>query len=228
MARSLIKLLLYSMGFDALRSFAQTIHDGFVANIADYATPVPVLPAFQTDIDALADAISAWGTPGARGSHADHVALIDAANVVRDDLRRLADYAQNAQPDNPTSWGAVGFPIKRPKSVPQALQMVQDLRNFVSREIPAGFIRLKWKRPLDTDSSDVKGYIIQHNSSNVQPEINGSQGVVNVVAIVPNTSIQFQPPYTGANYFWVTPFNSVGYGVSSDPLFYNAAPPVAP
>jgi hypothetical protein len=228
MARSLIKLLLYSMGFDALRSFAQTIHDGFIANIADYAAPVPTMIIFQNDIDALSDAITAWGPPGARGSHAAHVALLDAADVVRNDLRMLADYAQVTKPDNPTSWGAVGFPIKRPKSVPQPLQMVQELRNFVSRDIPSGFIRLKWKRPLDADTSDVKGYIIQHNSTNVQPEINTSLGVANVVAIVPNTSWQFQPPYTGANYFWVTPFNSVGYGVSSDPLFYNAAPPIAP
>jgi hypothetical protein len=228
MARSLIKLLLYSMGFDALRSFAQTIHDGFIAEVLLFPAPNPTMIIFQNDIDALSDAITAWGPPGARGSHADHVALLDAADVVRNDLRMLADYAQVTKPDNPASWGAVGFPIKRTKSVPQPLQMVQELRNFVSRDIPAGFIRLKWKRPLDTDTSDVKGYIIQHNSTNVQPEINTSLGVANVVAIVPNTNWQFQPPYTGANYFWVTPFNSVGYGVSSDPLFYNAAPPVAP
>jgi hypothetical protein len=227
MARSLIKLLLYSMSFDALRSFAQTIHAGFLAQVADYPTPNPAPAAFQSDITALANAITAWGPPGARGSHADHVALLAAAEVVRNDLRMLADYAQNTQPDNPASWGAVGFPIKREQSVPQPLQMVQDFRNFVSRDIPAGFIKLKWKRPLDTDSSDVKGYIIQHSDTNVQPLL-GSAGIANVVAVIPNTSIQFQPPYTGANFFWVTPYNSVGYGVSSDPLFYNAAPPVTP
>jgi hypothetical protein len=228
MSRSLIKLVLYSLNFDALLSFAQTIAAGFAAQVADYPAPNPLMPAFNADINALSNAITAWGPKGARGSHADHVALVDAANVVRNDLRMLADYAQNTQPDNPTSWGLVGFPIKRAKSVPQPLQIVRNLQNFISRDIPAGFIKLKWKRPLDTDAGDVKGYIIQHNSTNEQPEINGSQGVANVVAIVPNTSWQFQPPYTGANYFWVTPFNSVGYGVSSDPLFYNAAPPITP
>lgn len=228
MARSLIKLLLYTLNFDALASFALTVHDGLNALVADYPAPNPTLPNFKLDIIALTDAITAWGPPGARGSHADHVALVDAANVVRNDLRMLADYAQNTMPDNPTSWGAVGFPVKRPKSVPQPLQAVRNLRNFVSRDIPSGFIKIKWARPLDTDTSDVKGYIIQHNNTNVQPDINGSQGVANVVAIVPNTSLQFQPPNTGANYFWVTPYNSVGYGVSSDPLFYNAAAPVTP
>ena len=99
---------------------------------------------------------------------------------------------------------------------------MQNLRQFIARDIPSPFIKLKWKRALDTDPGDVKGYIIQYNSSNVQPEIDGSRGVVNVIGIVTSTSIIIAPPFVGANYFWVTPFNAVGYGVSSDALFYNA------
>jgi hypothetical protein len=228
MARSLIKLVLSSLGFDALLSFAQTIHDGFVAEIADYPTPNPLMAAFQSDIDALSAAIIAWGPAGARGSHAQHVALINAANVVQNDLRMLADYAQNTMPDNPTSWGLVGFPVKRAKSAPVALEMVQNFRRFIARDIPDGFIKLRWERPLDTDPNDVKGYIIQYSNSNVQPELDGSRGVVNVLKIVPNTFAQVAPPFSGANFFWVTPYNSVGYGVSSDPLFYNAPGKILP
>jgi hypothetical protein len=100
--------------------------------------------------------------------------------------------------------------------------MVRNLRNFVSRDIVAGTIKIKWERPLDTDPGDVKGYMIQYNSTNVQPEIDGGRGIVNVLGVITDTSLIVIPPYVGANYFWVTPFNSVGYGVSSDPLFYNA------
>jgi hypothetical protein len=43
-----------------------------------------------------------------------------------------------------------------------------------------------------------------------------------VIGIVADTTILLEPQYVGANYFWVTPFNSVGYGVSSDSVFFNA------
>jgi hypothetical protein len=226
MNRSLINLSLFRMSYDVLASFAQTIHDGFVAQVADYPTPNPLMAPFQTDITELTKAITAWGPVGARGSHAQHTALVNAADVVKNDLRMLAAYAQNTMPDNPASWGLVGFAVKRPKTAPIPLEKVQDLRNFIARDIPAGTIKLKWKRPLATDPGDVKGYIVQFSNENSQPQINGSQGIVNVIGIVPETSILIQPPFAGANYFWVTPFNSVGYGVSSGPLFYNAAAPV--
>jgi hypothetical protein len=221
--RFLISMILSRLSFANLAAFAQRIHDGFIAEIADYATPNPLMAAFQSDIDALNAAITAWGPRGNRGSHSDYLALRAAASIVRNDLRMLADYASNTQPDNPDSWTLVGFNVKRPKSAPTALEMVQNLRHFIARDIPSPFIKLKWKRPLSTDPGDVKGYIIQYGNTNVQPEIDGSRGVVNVIGIVTSTNIILEPPFTGANYFWVTPFNSIGYGVSSDPLFYNAA-----
>jgi hypothetical protein len=178
--------------------------------------------AFKTDIDALRVAITKWGLKGNHGSHADHVALIVAATVVRNDLRMLASYAQNKQPDNAPSWTNLGFKIKKPKSKPVALQMVRDFRQFISRDIPASKIKLKWKRPLGTQSADVKGYIVQYNNTNEQPAIDGSRAIANIFGITPNTTLLVEPQYVGANFFWVTPFNSVGYGVSSDSLYYNA------
>jgi hypothetical protein len=222
MVHFLINLRLFKLTYAALAAFAQTIHDGFVAQIADYPTPNPLMADFQDDIDDLNAAITAWGPPGARGSRAQRTAVVDAANIVGNDLRQLAAYAQNVMPDNPTSWGLVGFPVKRAKSAPSALEMVQNFRLFIARDIPNGMIKLKWKRPLDTDPGDVKGYIIQYSDGPVQPQIEGGRGIVNVFGVIPNTSVLITPPYIGANYFWVTPFNAVGYGVSSDPLFYNA------
>jgi hypothetical protein len=222
MSRSLISLNVLKLSYNTLKTLAQTVHDGFVAHALDYPAPLPALPLFQTHIDALDAAIIAWGPPSARGSHAQHVTLIAAANVVRDDLRQLALYAMTTKPDDKDSWNSLGFAIKRPKSAPAALQMVRDLRIFISRLVPTGSIKLKWLRPLDTDQSDVKAYVIQHNSTAVQPALNGSLGVVNVMGIVTDTSIILEPPYSGANFFWVTPLNAAGFGVSSDPLYYNA------
>jgi hypothetical protein len=222
MARSIINLSLSKLTFSGLASFAQTIHDGFLALVLQYPAPNPTLLVFQTAIDDLNDAITAWGVKGNRGSHADYLALLAAANVVRNYLRMLADYAQNTKPDDSSSWTDVGFLIKRPKSAPVALEMVQNLRNFIARDIPAPSIKIKWKRPLNTDAGDVKGYIIQHNNEPVQPSMttlpDGSNGVANVIGIVTNTTFIDSDPYVGANYYWVTPFNSLGYGVSSDML----------
>jgi hypothetical protein len=216
--RSIINLSLSKLSFTNLAGFAQTIHDGFVAQIAVYATPNPLMAAFLLDIKALNTAITAWGVKGNRGSHADHVALRNAADVVKNDLRMLADYAQNTEPDNTTSWTAVGFKVKRAKSKPVALEMVQNLRNFISRDIPAPAIKLKWKKPLGADESDVKGYVVQRNNVPEQPSIDGSRAIANVIGIVTNTSFIDGIPFVGANYYWVTPFNTLGYGVSSDPL----------
>src|SRR5438874_516243 len=117
--RMLIKLILYKLGFLSLADFAQIIHNGFVAQVADYATPPFTMLAFQTDIDTLRTAKEKWGTKGNRGSHSDYLALVSADTVVRDDLRQLAAYPQTAQPNNIESWTLVGFEIKHPKSPPE-------------------------------------------------------------------------------------------------------------
>ena len=218
---SLIKTELTDVSYETLSTKAQAVHDGLVVNVADYPAPNPTMPDFQTDIDSLNAAIVAWGPVGARGSHAQHLALVAMANIVKNDYRMLAAYAMNTMPNNPDSWVAAGFAVKGVRTAPQPLQVVQNFHRFISRTIVEGTIKLKWKRPLDTKSSEVKGYIIQYSNSPVQPMIDGSRGVVNVVSVQTRTSLIVTPPYVGANYFWVTPFNSVGYGVSSEAVLYN-------
>src|SRR5437870_5041389 len=120
-----INLNLISLNFTALAGFAQTIHDGYVTHAADFPAPNPLMPAFHDHIDAHNAAIAKWGVKGNRGSHPDYLALLATRNVVRNDLRMLVLYAQNTKPDNVISWADVGFKIKRAKSKPQPLQMVQ-------------------------------------------------------------------------------------------------------
>ena len=219
---NLIKLSLSKRTYENLGIFAQEIHDGFIAEVAAFPTPNPIMTDFQTDIDSLTTARVAWGDDHNRGSHVDHVNLLTAVAVVRDDLRMLSAYAQNAQPNQPAKWQAVGFTPKSPKSAPKPLQMVQQFRRFISRTLVEGTIKLKWKRPADTAASDVKVYVVQYSPTSIQPAIDGTRGVVNGI-LVTDTSIIIEPPFVGANYFWVTAFNAMGYGVSSEPVFYNSA-----
>ncbi len=214
---SLISLCLSRYTYAGLAAFAQTIHDGFIAEIADYATPNPTMVDFQSDIDALNAAVVNWGIEGNRGSHAAHLALVATAIVVKNDLRMLADYAQNTEPNNPDSWETVGFKAKRAKSAVKPLESVQNLRHFIARNVPAPFIKLRWKRPLDTQPGDVKGYLVQRNNVNIYPVLpDGGRGIVNVVGLQVNTAFIDEDPYVGENYYWVTPFNSWGLGVTSD------------
>jgi hypothetical protein len=221
---SLINLSLFRYTYAALAAFAQTIHDGFIAEVADYATPNPLMAAFQADIDALNIAVANWGIQGNRGSHAAHLALVAAAIVVKNDLRMLAEYAQNTQPNNPDSWERVGFKAKRPKSAVRPLEMVQNFRHFISRNVPPPFIKLRWKRPLNTAKGDVKGYLVQRNNVGVYPvDPDGGRGIVNVIGLMPNTSFIDEDPFVGANYYWVTPFNSLGLGVTSSEVMVVSA-----
>jgi hypothetical protein len=207
--------------FETLLANAQTTHDGFVDEAATYTAPVPTMPNFQLDIDDLSAAITGWGTEESRGSHADHLALLSAAGIVRSDMRQLATYAMFTRPGDVDSWALLGFGFKNPKSSTLVLPPVQDFRIFISRRIPGGMLKLKWKKPLDTKAGHVKAYVIQYSATGVQPEIDGGHGVVNVIGIVTTTSLIVTPQYVGANYFWVTGINGAGYGVSSVPVFFN-------
>jgi hypothetical protein len=138
-------------------------------------------------------------------------------------VRRLAQYAQTTMPDNKVSWTALGFTVKEPPSKPQKLTVVQNFRLFFGSNLAGGIIKLKWEKPLDTKTSQVKGYIIQYNDLPVQPPMMlGGRGIINCWDVVSNTTITLVPPFVGANYFWITPFNSAGHGTSSDLVQYNA------
>jgi hypothetical protein len=213
---SQISLNLFGMPYGTLAGVGQTIHDGFVTEVADYPLPIPTMPNFQSDIDDFNAAIAAWGVKGNRGSHTTHLALIAERTIIRNDLRMLANYAVTTEPENPDSWEKIGFKVRHGKTPPQSLQMVQNFRHFISRDVPVTSIKLRWKRPLDTRKSDVKGYVIQRSGADQYPEPDGTRGITNVVGLVPNTQFIDEDPFVGPNFYWVTPFNSEGLGVHSE------------
>ncbi len=211
-----ISLRLSKLTYGALKGFAQTIHDGFVLLVAIFATPNPLMTAFQDDIDDLDAAIAKWGTKPYHGSTVDKENLINAAKKVRLDIRMLAAYAMNTVPLDPSKWIELGFSLRVPHGKPKKLEIVQNFRYFITRKVPSPGIKLKWKRPLLTQSHDVKLYIVQRSNSPVYPEVDGGRGVVNVLGYVTKTEFVDEDPYVGENYYWVTPVNAAGLGETSE------------
>jgi hypothetical protein len=212
------------ISYKDLKEKSIKVHDGYVLLVADYPAPTPTMLVFQDDIDALSAGITGWGPKGARGSHEEHLILINAAEKVRDDYRQLAMYAMITKPGNPVSWVALGFTVKNAASPAVKLEPVQDFRRFISRKVPDGMLMLKWKRPLNSKPGEVRSYIVQVSNTGVQPPLpDGSHGVVNsnIVDIVIKTSSIISPPFVGANYFWITGINAFGLGNSSAVVFYN-------
>jgi hypothetical protein len=212
------------ISYKDLKENSQKVHNGYVTLVADYPSPTPPMIDFQADIDALSAAITAWGPKGARGSHEQHLILINAAEQVRNDYRQLAMYAMITKPGNTVSWVALGFNIKKAGSLPGKLEPVQDFHRFISRKVGDGLIKLKWKKPLNANTKDVKSYVVQVSNAAVQPALpDAIHGVVNssIIDIATKTTSTLSPPFTGANYFWITPLNAFGFGNSSTVVFYN-------
>jgi len=213
-----ISLDLYNFNFTGLSGFAETIHGGFIKHAADYGSPNPSMIVFGNDINKFKGAISAWGVVGNRGSHKDYLDLLAARNIIRNDLRLLKLHAQNKRPGDIISWTEVGFKISRPKSKPQPLPMVQNFRHLITRSVPAPGIKLKWKKPLDTDRRAVKGYVIQRNNTSEYPLPAKGNTIINMIGLKTSTDFIDPNPFPGENWYWVTPFNTLGFGVTSEAL----------
>jgi hypothetical protein len=218
-----IALNLYGLSFNELAGFSKKIYDGFIQHAVDYPSPNPPMATFLTHINKLKDDIADWGVTGNRGAHRDYVALVTSAGIVRSDLQSLSDYAKSAQRNNPQSWANLGFPLRKQREKNGILEEVQDLRHFISRDVPAPGIKLKWKLPLNTKRNLVRGYIIQCSSTPDYPTDPRGRMLMNVIGIVTETTFIDRQPLPGANWYWVTPFNSSGTGVTSNGLLVLSA-----
>src|SRR5260221_4541844 len=91
MARSRPVSKFKSYTHQALCDWSKGVTLALTGNLTFPAPPVTLVQQ-GTDNDAFQAAILAWGPNGNRGSHAQHVALIDAQNVVKENLRNLEGY----------------------------------------------------------------------------------------------------------------------------------------
>jgi hypothetical protein len=209
----LINLNLYQVPFSVLAAKAQTLYHGFKKNKIEYSAPKPALEIFLKHIKTLNKAIAARGTVSNHGSSTDYTALVLAAEQVREDIRQLSFYALNTKPDNSSSWIGLGFVLKHYSRTSKPLGMVENFRHFISREIPPQHVKIAWSKPLGVTVRDVRIYLVQRNNNPDYP------GVIpcreNIIGLPTATKFIDEHPLIGENYYWVTPINGAGVGVTS-------------
>lgn len=144
------------MTFQSLADFSQAVHDAMVTNAVTFPSPPVDMVTFQADITALDAAITAWGTVGARGSHADYLALLSARQAILNDLDALGGYVQGvARANFPGSYvdqqNVVLLAAMRSKSDSNRLALwgvVNDFTVLVKQNLlGTGIIHLRWKKP---------------------------------------------------------------------------------
>lgn len=147
---------LHSMSFQTLADFCQTIHDALVTNAGTFTAPPVAVGTFQTNITAYQNAITAWGGPGARGSHAAYITLLATRQQVIDDATSEGSYVQavaraNA-PGNVNDQKSIillgGCRVKNESNQLQPWGQVNDWRQLVKQNmLGTGNIVLRWSKP---------------------------------------------------------------------------------
>lgn len=147
---------LNSMSFQTLADFAQTMHDALVANAVTFPAPPLAVGTFQTNITAFQTAINAWGAPGARGAHANHIAVLAARQQTIDDCTSEGAYVQAVArataPGNVNDQKSIillgGCRVKNDSNQLQPWGQVNDFRQLVKQNmLGTGNIVLRWAKP---------------------------------------------------------------------------------
>jgi len=209
MSKRSIALYLQRLNYGDLFKSAQSVHDGFVANVATYPAPPVSTADQQAIIDTMASAIHAWGVKGKRGSRQAHTELVDARDAVREMVKQLAHYCMSVTPNDSASWEKVGFVTRKTREPANKSQAVQDLRQVTATNIPADIIKLKWKKPLDNERRRPLDYRVLRSDS---PD----RDTAREVAVVTKTVFSEVVATRGVvYYYWVVPVNAYGAGVTS-------------
>lgn len=203
-----IKLRLVRLSNTTLIALADTLITNMTGN-AFYATPNPPLATIQTDLDAFSLKVTEWGPAGNRGSHQTYVELLAARAVLENDLTALANYCETTTPYDEVAFASCGWEVKNPKSLTGPLPAVQNLRQFLSKTISYGQVKLSWKRPLDTPYGVVNAYNVYRNTT---PNFASAS----LVATVTKTTIIESNLTEHSYYYWVVPVGAAGAGVVSD------------
>jgi len=206
--KPVIKLRLARLSNPALISLTDTLITNMTAN-AFYVTPNPPLATIQTDLTTFTDKVTAWGSVGNRGSHQTHVELLAARAVLENDLTALANYCETTTPYNESAFVSAGWEIKNAKTLIGPLPPVQNLRQFLSRTVSYGQVKLRWKRPLNTPFGVVNAYNVYRNTTS-------NFSTASLVATVTKTEIIESGLTLTTYYYWVVPIGAAGAGVVSD------------
>jgi hypothetical protein len=223
MAKPVIKIKAFPLKYSNLASLLSSVIAAITAN-ANFTTPNPTLAAGTALGVTLNDAITAWGPVGNRGSHADLLALREAALAVRNWLVAEANYVLNtasiAQPTDYSAQAAIitssGFGVRNAPAPQGVLGMVQGLHQQVGIKFSPVQPRLRWKKPLGlTSPGNVKAYQIFKGTTNVF----GSATQIGTTTSTAYTDASATP--STAFYYWVVGVNAAGPGLVASALLVN-------
>lgn len=211
---------LNSMSFQTLADFCQTMHDALVANAVTFPAPPVATATFQTNITTFQNAIIAWGAPGARGSHANHIAVLAARQQVLDDATSEASYVQAVAraiaPGNVNDQKATillgGCRVKNDSNQLQPWGQVNNFRQLVKQNmLGTGNIVLRWSKP-----NVVPGANSKPNAYNVY--VSDDDITYTWAAATSSTTFILNAGQGILKYFKIAPVSAQGQGATSASL----------
>lgn len=211
---------LNSMALQTLADFCQTMHDALVANAVTFPALPVAAATFQNNITAFQNSINAWGAPGARGSHANYVAVLAARQQVLDDATSEASYVQAIaraiSPGNVNDQKATillgGCRVKNDSNQLQPWGQVNNFRQLVKQNmLGTGNIVLRWKKP-----NVVPGANSKPNAYNIY--VSDDNVTFTWIATTSSTTYIQNVGQGTLKYFQIAPVSAQGQGALSASL----------
>ncbi len=198
-----------------------------LASNLNFLTPNPALVAVLAAIANLQTAITAWGPPGNRGSHADLVNLRACSTTLYNMLSSLAGYVQTTAQTlagsdymlMATIISSSGFGMKNVPTPQGLLQPVENFRQLLTRTLAPNKAKLKWNQPLGvTSNNNVKSYSVRMSTTA------DFSTAVQIADITQNTFTDTNS--TGGavvRFYWIVALGAAGAGAPSSPIVVNLA-----
>jgi hypothetical protein len=218
MARVRATTLLGNYNPTALVAYASSITAALATNVATFPTPPVALATINTEIANLVTAIATWGPVGARGSHADLIALRAQVLSVQFLLRTTANYVNIVATGSAFVVSLSGFTGTNPHTVVGVLSPPQNFRQLVTAKTLPKQVIIKWSKPLNIGFGKVASYLIEARIAATNTWV--------PVAISTRTkaTIENLPYVVGSNAFdvRVRGINSAGNGAPTNTLTVTA------
>ena len=208
-----IKIGVAQTDYNGISLLCSNVIAGMFANPGNFPSPSPILPTLSAALAVLNAAIATWGPVGARGSHADWVALQAASHAVYISLVQEAAYVQNVtDPTQPYAVQAAfitssGFAVKNLPTPQGLLGVPQNFHQVFNNSIDIHTPWLDWKKPLGlTSVNNVKSYEIFRASTPPIPSLS-------IATVTETRFIDTDPVLKGhAWLYWVCGVNDLGRG----------------
>jgi len=137
-----------------LCDWAKAVTLSLTGNLA-FASPSVSLVAQGALNDAFQAAILAWNVTGNRGSHAQHVALLDARKAVQDMLTNLEGYVNGIANGDAGLILSAGMVPNQLSPLLGILPAPTHFRSPYSKHTMSGQTRLRWAKVKGADSYNV-------------------------------------------------------------------------